>query len=392
MLYFCFNHVNINLTNVYTDKQILIFGDKMTFRENEILQIIKSNPMISQQEIADMLNISRASVAVHITNLMKKGQILGKGYIVKKENYVTVIGGSNMDIQGFPNNPLVMYDSNPGKVDISMGGVGRNIAENLSRLNVNTKLISAIGNDLYGNTILSECKNLNIDVNDCLVSDEYSTSIYVSILNNSKDMQLAISHMDIIEKLDESFIHSKHKSIDDSKAIVIDTNLSNEAIDFITRTYSHLPIFVDTVSTAKCLKIKDILDRFEGIKLNKYEAETLSGIKIENLDDVKKSCEFFINKGIKNVFITLGGDGVYCANTDKAVHIPGVKINIINATGAGDAFMSGIMYGFMNDLDLEETAKFSVGASILALSHKNTINPNLSVDLINQTIKELIQC
>lgn len=390
MLYFYFNHVNINLTNVYANKQILIFGDYMTLREKEILQILKNNPMISQQEIADMLDISRASVAVHITNLMKKGQILGKGYILRKENYVTVIGGSNMDIQGFPNNPLVMYDSNPGKVDISMGGVGRNIAENLSRLNVNTKLISAIGNDLYGNTILSECKNLNIDVNDCLVSDEYSTSIYVSILNNSKDMQLAISHMDIIEKLDESFIHSKHKSIDDSKAIVIDTNLSNEAIDFITRTYSHLPIFVDTVSTAKCLKIKDILDRFEGIKLNKYEAETLSGIKIENLDDVKKSCEFFINKGIKNVFITLGGDGVYCANTDKAVHIPGVKINIINATGAGDAFMSGIMYGFMNDLDLEETAKFSVGASILALSHKNTINPNLSVDLINQTIKELI--
>ena len=392
MLYFYFNHVNINLTNVYANKQILIFGDYMTLREKEILQILKNNPMISQQEIADMLDISRASVAVHITNLMKKGQILGKGYILRKENYVTVIGGSNMDIQGFPNNPLVMYDSNPGKVDISMGGVGRNIAENLSRLNVNTKLISAIGNDLYGNTILSECKNLNIDVNDCLVSDEYSTSIYVSILNNSKDMQLAISHMDIIEKLDESFIHSKHKSIDDSKAIVIDTNLSNEAIDFITRTYSHLPIFVDTVSTAKCIKIKDILDRFEGIKLNKYEAETLSGIKIENLDDVKKSCEFFINKGIKNVFITLGGDGVYCANTDKAVHIPGVKINIINATGAGDAFMSGIMYGFMNDLDLEETAKFSVGASILALSHKNTINPNLSVDLINQTIKELIQC
>ena len=392
MLYFYFNYVNINLTNVYANKQILIFGDYMTLREKEILQILKNNPMISQQEIADMLDISRASVAVHITNLMKKGQILGKGYILRKENYVTVIGGSNMDIQGFPNNPLVMYDSNPGKVDISMGGVGRNIAENLSRLNVNTKLISAIGNDLYGNTILSECKNLNIDVNDCLVSDEYSTSIYVSILNNSKDMQLAISHMDIIEKLDESFIHSKHKSIDDSKAIVIDTNLSNEAIDFITRTYSHLPIFVDTVSTAKCLKIKDILDRFEGIKLNKYEAETLSGIKIENLDDVKKSCEFFINKGIKNVFITLGGDGVYCANTDKAVHIPGVKINIVNATGAGDAFMSGIMYGFMNDLDLEETAKFSVGASILALSHKNTINPNLSVDLINQTIKELIQC
>lgn len=362
----------------------------MTYREKEILQILKSNPMISQQELADILNISRASVAVHITNLMKKGQILGKGYILRKENYVTVIGGSNMDIQGFPNNPLVMHDSNPGKVDLSMGGVGRNIAENLSRLDVNTKLISAIGNDLYGNTILSECKNLNIDVNDCFVSDEYSTSIYVSILNDSKDMQLAISHMDIIEKLDESFIHSKHKSINDSKAIVIDTNLSKEAIDFITRNHSNLPIFVDTVSTAKCVKIKDILHRFEGIKLNKYEAETLSGIKIENVDDAKKSCEYFIEQGVKSVFITLGGDGVYCANKEKSLLLPGVKIDIVNATGAGDAFMSGILYGFMNDLDIEKTAKFAVGASVLALSHKNTINPNLSVDLINKTIKELI--
>ncbi len=360
----------------------------MTFRENEILEILKNNPMISQQEIADMLDISRASVAVHITNLMKKGQILGKGYILRKENYVTVIGGSNMDIQGFPNNPLVMKDSNPGKVDISMGGVGRNIAENLSRLDVNTKLISAMGNDLYGNTILSECKSLNIDVNDCFVSDEYSTSIYISILNNDKDMQLAISHMDIIEKVDESFIHSKHKNINDSKAIIIDTNLSEKAIEFITTNYSHLPIFVDTVSTAKCFKIKNLLNRFEGIKLNKYEAETLSNIKIENIDDAKKSAQYFLDKGVKSVFITLGGDGVFCANKCEMLHIPGVKIDIVNATGAGDAFMSGIIYGFVNNLNLNETAKFSVASSIVALSHKNTINPNFSVDLIDKTIKE----
>ena len=372
------------------DKQILIYGDIMTDREREILEILKKNPMISQQELADLLNISRTSVAVHITNLMKKGHILGKGYILKKENYVTVIGGSNMDIQGFPVNPLVMYDSNPGKVEISLGGVGRNIAENLSRLDVNTKLISAIGNDLYGNTILSQCKDLNIDISDCFISDEYATSIYISILNNDKDMQLAISHMDIIEKLDESFIHSKYSSINNSNAIVIDTNLSQDTIEFITRTYSHLPIFVDTVSTAKCKKIENILHRFEGIKLNKYEAEKLSGIKINTIEDAKISCEYFIEKGIRSVFITLGSDGVYCANKHESLHIEGIKINIVNATGAGDAFMAGIIYGFMNNLTLSETAKFSVGASILALSHKNTINPNISVDLINQRIKELL--
>ena len=70
----------------------------------------------------------------------------------------------------------------------------------------------------------------------------------------------------------------------------------------------------------------------------------------------------------------------------------------IEAITRGDdifRFACQSLVGSLYDLtktDLEETAKFSVGASILALSHKNTINPNLSVDLINQTIKELIQC
>ncbi|MDO7203532.1 PfkB family carbohydrate kinase [Paraclostridium bifermentans] len=52
-----------------------------------------------------------------------------------------------------------MFDSNPGKIDISLGGVARNICENISKLGVNTKLISAIGNDIYGSRILTECKN-----------------------------------------------------------------------------------------------------------------------------------------------------------------------------------------------------------------------------------------
>ena len=84
----------------------------------------------------------------------------------------------------------------------------------------------------------------------------------------------------------------------------------------------------------------------------------------------------------------MGSDGVYCANNIEMFHIPGVKIDIINATGAGDAFMSGIVYGFMNDFNLNETAKFAISSSLVALSHKNTINPNFSVDLINKTIKE----
>lgn len=97
-------------------------GINMTNREKEVLEVIKENPMISQKDLAEKLGITRSSAAVHITNLLKKGYLLGKGYIVSKdEEYVSIIGGANMDIQGFPNDKLIYKDSNPGKSKISLG-------------------------------------------------------------------------------------------------------------------------------------------------------------------------------------------------------------------------------------------------------------------------------
>ena len=94
----------------------------MTNREQEILDLINKNPMISQNEIAETLGITRSSVAVHISNLIKKGYILGRGYIVRSNSYVAVVGGANIDIQGIPYDKLIYRDSNPGKVKFSLGG------------------------------------------------------------------------------------------------------------------------------------------------------------------------------------------------------------------------------------------------------------------------------
>lgn len=362
----------------------------MTDREKEILDILRNDPMVSQQTLASMLNITRSSVAVHITNLMKKGFIKGKGYIISTSNFVTVIGGANVDIQGSPNNTLTMFDSNPGKIDISLGGVGRNICENISKLGINTKLISAIGNDVYGSRILTECKKLNIDASDCYISDSYPTSMYLSILNNEQNMQLAISHMDIIKKIDVDYVISKHSSIKDSLAIVLDTNLSFDVIDHISRTYTNIPIFIDTVSTQKSMKIKDIVGRFTTIKPNKLEAEILSGMKINNEKDLYACSQYFLDKGVKNIFITLGKDGVFCANQEDHLLLPGVKVDTISATGAGDAFISALVYSYLNNFNLKDTAEFATAASILTLMHKNTINPIMSVDSIEKILKEMI--
>lgn len=87
----------------------------MTEREQQILSWIQQNPMISQQELADLAGITRSGVAAHISNLIRKGYLRGKGYIVTPPSYVTVIGGISMDVLGIACGDLMDYTSNAAK-------------------------------------------------------------------------------------------------------------------------------------------------------------------------------------------------------------------------------------------------------------------------------------
>lgn len=360
----------------------------MTKREEEILELISKNPMISQREIAEKLGISRSSVAVHITNLMKKGYILGRGYIVKESPYITIVGGANVDIIGLPYKKLRMKDSNPGKATISLGGVGRNIGENLSRLGVDTRFITVLGNDIYGKLMIEEGMKIGLDMSESLILQDKKTSNYIAILDEMGDMNLAISSMDIFEEMNISFIQQKKELIENSTLCIVDTNIPIEVLKHMVSNFN-VDFFLDTVSTTKAEKVKDIIGYFHTIKPNKLEAEILSGMEIVEKQDLKKVANYFIDMGVERVFITLGDEGVYYLDRQGEIYMKSAKVSIINATGAGDAFMAGLAYSYLNELDIESTLKFSIGASIITLENENTINPNISVKSIEKRIKEL---
>lgn len=364
----------------------------MTNREQEILELIKKDPMISQKELAYILGITRSSVAVHITNLLKKGHLLGKGYIVREDSYVSIVGGANIDIQGFPSGNLILRDSNPGEVKISLGGVGRNIGENLVKLGVNTKLISVIGDDLYGSKILEEAKLIGLNMQDSLILKGEATSTYLSILDESGDMAAAISHMGIYDRMTVDFIKDKKHVIENSRLCIVDTNIPREVIEIVLTTHKDTDFFLDAVSTTKARRVKDLIGYFHTIKPNKIEAEMLTGIEIKSEEDLKRAAEYFLEKGVKRVFISLGEDGVFYSNGTHTNHIKASKIKVVNATGAGDAFIAALAYGHFNDLDMDESARMAVTASVLALSHENTINPNMSIENINLKMKEIGLC
>ena len=269
----------------------------MTQRERQILQWIEADPMISQEALAERAGITRSSVAVHISNLMKKGYIAGKGYVLRSGTYAAVVGGVNVDIGGQSYAPLVARDSNPGRVRISLGGVGRNIAHNMSLLGVDVRFLTAFGDDLHAQRVAASCGELGIDISHALQVPGGTTSTYLFLNDVDGDMALGLSDMDICERITPAYLASNLSLLNNAQVIVADTNIPAESLQYLV-THCTPPVFVDPVSTAKARKVQPVLGRVHTLKPNRIEAELLSGVQITDEASLRLAASRLLETGL----------------------------------------------------------------------------------------------
>ena len=358
----------------------------MTQRERQILRWIEENPLISQQELADRAGIARSSVAVHISNLMKKGHIAGKGYIVSAAPYAVVVGGVNMDIGGVSAAPLVGADSNPGVVRMSLGGVGRNIAHNLALLGVDVRLLTAFGDDLYAQRIAASCGELGIDISRALQVPGGRTSTYLFIANEKGEMELAVSDMDIYRHITPAFLAARRALLQNAQLVVVDANLPADAIAWLAENI-RLPIFADPVSTAKAERLRPVLGRLHTLKPNRMEAELLSGVPIIDEASLNRAADALLDTGLRRVFLSLGGEGVLAADHSGRVRLPCLPGNRVNTTGCGDAFMAALAWAYLEGTALEDTARAGSAAASIAMESGETINSALCPEALAARMK-----
>lgn len=360
----------------------------MTRREREIIDILKREPMISQSALASRLGIARSSVAVHITNLMKKGVIAGKGYVIQEDQFVAVLGGANVDILGFPEASYRAGDSNPGTVLQTPGGVGRNIAENLARLNVPVRLLALVGEDMNGNMLLSRTRDAGVDVSSVGKVRDHATGVYLSVQDEYGEVMAAINQMYVYDKMDESYPESVLGILEQASAIVVDTNVSQMALSYVTRKLPKARFFLDPVSTRKALRARDIIGSFHTIKPNRMEAEMLTGIPITGLESLKANAAWFLERNVRNVCISMGSEGTFVFSDKVMGRVTSRKVQVKNANGAGDAFMAALVRSSLDSEDIREWAMDGAAASIAAILSEETIDQDLCPEKLQEIIKE----
>ena len=145
-------------------------------------------------------------------------------------------------------------------------------AHNLCLLGMDVSLIAAIGGDVYGSSLMDGCRSLGMDMSMARVEPQRRSSTYLYVTDEMGDMCVGIADMDIAECVTPEHLASCIDRINSADALVLDTNLSAEAIRFLAAACT-VPIYSDPVSTAKAMKLLPVLDRKVEHHLRRWESE-----------------------------------------------------------------------------------------------------------------------
>jgi pseudouridine kinase len=364
----------------------------MTDREQQILEILKRNPLIPQQELANQLNLSRSAVAGHIMQLTRKGYIQGKGYILSPYRYAVVIGGANMDLCGRSNASIVLADSNPGLLESSAGGVGRNIAENLALIGSQVEFIGVFGGDTWGQKLRESCHVANVGTDHSLLKMDEKSSCYLSILDDQGELLVALNDMQLIDQLDATQLAKRSGIINGASVLVIDANLSEEALDYLFNQHGDKTIFVDPVSSIKAKKLLPYLDKIDFLKPNQLEAKVLAGYDTNKSVDANQLANNLHSKGVSHIALSLGNEGVLASWDSQQIIVNAIPTDVVNVTGAGDAMMAALIHSYLQNWSWDQSVRFAVTAAHLALTTANTINSDISEQTLLALLEEKFPC
>jgi pseudouridine kinase len=299
---------------------------------------------------------------------------------------VLVIGAAGVDIVGRLRNELSSAGSSPARIRTSFGGVARNVAENLVRLGHPVTLLSAVGADQTGDQLLDQAAAAGVDIEHVLRNPDHPTGTYIGVLSAHGAVKLAVDDMRAIAAITPQFLKEKADLFREASVIFLDANLSKETLRtaFSLARRVNRPVCADPTAAGLARRLRPYLGRIQLISPNEVEASTLTERTIDpsQHDQSLSAAKFLVSLGVEIAVISLGEFGLCYATSETNGHIPAIRTEVVDPTGAGDALVATLIYSLLNDIHLDEAMRLGVTAASMTLRYPGAVVPDLSLQKI----------
>ncbi len=297
---------------------------------------------------------------------------------------VLCVGGAFIDRKYRTLDRVLFDSSNPARMTTHFGGVARNVAENLARLNVRVDLLACVGTDASAEALVAHLQRAGVGTAAIAAVPGLTTGEYGAIVDPDGNLFLGVVDSGAIDALDVAFLERHAGAFAAAMWVFLDTNLSSECIEWI---YAHkrsvgYTLATDGVSEAKVPRLGARLDAIDVLFLKEAQAKAYLAIRDDpSPHEVARALRA---RGARCAILTLGANGCIVASGDRLAHVPAVKAAPIDATGAGDALIAATLYRLLEG-DAPEAAA-AVGTLLAALTVESgaSVVPDLSAELLER--------
>jgi sugar/nucleoside kinase (ribokinase family)/DNA-binding CsgD family transcriptional regulator len=313
---------------------------RLTSREQEIAEIIRKDPLISQDELALRLKISRSSVGVHISNLMKKGVIIGKGYVFNNKVSMVVVGEVFLEINAKE------YD-NKTQIDFKCGGFGIEVSKILASYGINVKVVTIVGNDDLGTSILGDLKRMDVDVANIFRHPEKRTCR--KILTNESAIHIEGYSWQEYEQVMEN----REWVLFNCDWLVVESPFQEYICQRTAGKEDNLPYFCGCRYIDQ--DIPDYMDKFSLVVLGVPGLQDYNRFLDQGMELIKR--------GTQNCVITDGRNSIYCLNAEGVRDFALLPNQSFNSQTQINLFLAGLVHGLSSGYPMRQAIRIAVGTA-----------------------------
>ncbi|MBI4901061.1 MAG: carbohydrate kinase family protein [Actinobacteria bacterium] len=278
-----------------------------------------------------------------------------------------------MDVVARTSAPLIAATSNPGHTRISPGGVGRNIAACLGLLGAPVRLVSAVGEDAFGDEALRVTAACGADVSAVRRVPGAATGTYTAVLDDAGELVAAVSDMAVVDALVLETVH-----LSDAALVVVDGNLAHEQASLVVAAAAAAGVRVafEPVSVAKAARLADLVHDLFLVTPN---ADELAAVTGRPTVQWRESVADLHDRGVEHVWVRHGADGSWmCTRGGEPVHLAAEPASVVDVTGAGDAMLAAWVAAWLDGADPVAAARTGHRAAAATIESPHTVRPDLA--------------